>query len=50
MWPNLQETADLVTFTDEIFNGKLYILCGDWIYDTLDFDWFNQLTKQVQFL
>ena len=22
MWPNLQETADLVTFTEEILNGK----------------------------
>ena len=24
MWPNLQETADLVTFTEEILNGKLH--------------------------
>ena len=23
MWPNPQETADLVTFTEEIFYGKL---------------------------
>ena len=23
MWPNLQETADLVTFTEESLNGKL---------------------------
>ena len=23
MWPNPQETADLVTFNEEIFNGKL---------------------------
>ena len=22
MWPNPHETADLVTFTEEIFNGK----------------------------
>ena len=28
MWPNPQETADLVTFTEEILNGKLYFLCG----------------------
>ena len=28
MWPNLQETADLVTFTEEIFNGKFYFLCS----------------------
>ena len=26
MWPNPQETADLLTFTKEIFNGKL-IFC-----------------------
>ena len=24
MWPNPQETADLITFTEEILNGKLY--------------------------
>ena len=24
MWPNPQETADLVTFTEEILNGKLH--------------------------
>ena len=28
MWPNTQETADLVTFTKEIFNGKLNFLCS----------------------
>ena len=27
MWPNPQETADLVTFTEEILNGKLHFLC-----------------------
>ena len=25
MWPNPQETADLVTFTEEIHNEKLYV-------------------------
>ena len=25
MWPNEQFPADLVTFTEEILNGKLYI-------------------------
>ena len=30
MWPNLQETADLVTFTEETLNGKLHFLCSDW--------------------
>ena len=29
MSPNLQETADLVTFTEEILNGKLHFLCSD---------------------
>ena len=26
MWPNPQETADCVTFTEEIVNGKLHFL------------------------
>ena len=26
MWPNPQETADLVAFTEEIVNGKLQFL------------------------
>ena len=28
MWPNLQETADLVTFTEEILDGKPHLLCN----------------------
>ena len=28
MWLNPQETADLVTFTEEILNGKLLFLCS----------------------
>ena len=28
MWPNPQETSDLVTFTDKILNGKLDLLCN----------------------
>ena len=28
MSPNPQETEDLVTFTEEILNGKLYFLCS----------------------
>ena len=27
MWTNLQETADLVTFTEEILDRKLHFLC-----------------------
>ena len=26
MWPNPQENAELVTFTEETFNGKLHFL------------------------
>ena len=29
MWPNPQETADLVKFTEEIFNRKPLFLCSD---------------------
>ena len=29
MWPYPQETADLVIFTEEILNGKLYFFCQD---------------------
>ena len=28
MWPNPQETGDLVTFLEEIFNGKVHFLCS----------------------
>ena len=29
MWPNPQETKNLVTFTEEICNENLHFLCGD---------------------
>ena len=29
MWPNLQFPADLVTFTEEILNGKLHFLWSE---------------------
>ena len=29
MWPNPQETVDLVTFTEEILNRKLYCFYND---------------------
>ena len=29
MWPNPQETADLVAFSEEILNGKLHFLCSN---------------------
>ena len=28
MRPNPSETVDFVTFTEEIFNGKLFFLCA----------------------
>ena len=28
MWPNPLETADLVTFTEKILNGKLHFFCS----------------------
>ena len=27
MWPNPKETAELITFTEEILNGKIHFLC-----------------------
>ena len=27
MWPTSQDTADLITFIEEILNGKLFFLC-----------------------
>ena len=30
MWPNPQETAYLVTFAEEILNGKLHFLCSEY--------------------
>ena len=29
MWPNPQDPEDLVTFPEEILNGKLHFLCSD---------------------
>ena len=29
MLPNPQETADLVTLTEEILNGKIHFLCSE---------------------
>ena len=32
MWPNPQETADFVTFTEEILDGKLFF-CGVRVFE-----------------
>ena len=34
MWPNPQETADSVTFTEEILNEKLHFSCSAFYTDT----------------
>ena len=45
MWPNLQETADLVTFNEEFLNGKLnflysvtYLIWDVWVYTLSKFE------------
>ena len=35
MWPKPQFSADLVTFTEEILNGKLHFLCSVICYSYL---------------
>ena len=42
MWPNPQGTVELVTFTEEILNGKLHFLCSElllWISRLLTWRW-----------
>ena len=39
MWPNPQETADLVTFTEEILNEKLQFLWSDF--------WFKKIEEVI---
>ena len=46
MWPNLQKTADLVTFTEEILNAKLHFLCN--ANTTLKFETQEILKKYMQ--
>ena len=41
MWPNPQVTADLVTFTEEILNGKLHFLCSVSINDVTELHYCN---------
>ena len=33
MLPNLQEIVDMVTFTQEVLNGKLHFLCSAYYFD-----------------
>ena len=32
MWPNLQETAALVTITEETLNGKLHLFFDEYLF------------------
>ena len=41
MWPNPQETADLVTFTEEVLNGKLHSSCSVSTLHCWDFSAFD---------
>ena len=45
MWPNPQETTDLVTFTEEILNRKLHFLCSETISNFKKLDIGNHLSK-----
>ena len=45
MSPNPKETADLFTFTEEIFNGKPHFLCRDLIQSYLK----NYKGRQLEF-
>ena len=44
MWPNPQETADLVTFIEEILNGKLHFLSNEYT-TTYDIDIFSNICR-----
>ena len=48
MWPNPRETADLVTLTEEIFNGELHFLCSkSFVFPELLEDFRKQPPKVV---
>ena len=44
MWPNPQESADLVTFTEEILNGKVHFLCSEIYLQLIQPETFDFLT------
>ena len=48
MWPNPQETVDLVTFTEEILNEKLHFLCSVRIYKQINFPFSDCFKKHLQ--
>ena len=54
MWPNPHETADFVTFTKEILNGKPHLLCSNFaVADTQEIIYLkkiNPLSTNVSLL
>ena len=54
MWPNPHETADFVTFTKEILNGKPHLLCSNFtVADTQEIMYLkkiNPLSTNVSLL
>ena len=36
MWPKPQKTVDLVTFSEEILDGKLHFLCSEMLFKIND--------------
>ena len=44
MWPNPQETADLITLTEEILDGKLHFLCSVGVSNNCGV-WSNEVGK-----
>ena len=49
MWPNPEFPADFVTFTQEIFNGKLHFLCSEQYnnFDKTKLDW-KEIVNEVK--
>ena len=46
MWPNPRETGNLVTFNEEILNGKLHFLCSEVKLST----WCNMVIMNLVFI
>ena len=53
MWPNPQYPSDLLTFAEEIFNGKLHFLCSGCEFNVKDiqrkYNTFSESLKYIQF-
>ena len=49
MWPNPQETTDLVTFTEKVLNGKLHFLSSDGSFRNFAF-WRITFISRITFI